>query len=254
MTSHLIISDQHAHPDHNNDRADWLAKLIIDLRPTVVINIGDAADMPSLASYDKGKRSYYGNSYRRDINAHLDFQERMWGPVKKQKKRLPLRVILEGNHEERVERALDMSPELVGTIDFKDFQFEDYYDQIVRYDGRTPGIFTLDGICYAHYFVSGVLARPIGGEHPAYTLVTKEYTSCTQGHSHLLDYCVRTRATNKKIAGLVCGVYQDYESDWAGRVNDLWWRGVVFKKNVEEGNYDPSFISLESLKKEYGTK
>lgn len=253
MTTHLIIPDCHAHPDHNNDRADWLAKLIIDVKPDVVINIGDSADMPSLASYDKGRRSYYGKSYLRDITAHLDFQSRLWEPVKRTKKRLPMRVVFEGNHEERIERALDLSPELAGTLSFKDFAFSDYYDEVIRYEGRTPGVFSIDGIAYAHYFISGIKGLPISGEHPAYSLITKEFGSCTAGHAHTLDYCVRTTATGQKVAGLVCGVYQDYDSDWAGKINQLWWRGVVIKQNVENGFYDPLFISLAALRKEYGS-
>ena len=45
---HLCTPDVHAHPDFNNDRADWLGKLILDLKPDVVVNIGDAADPTSL--------------------------------------------------------------------------------------------------------------------------------------------------------------------------------------------------------------
>src|SRR5690606_28393748 len=115
------IPDQHAHYQHDNRRADWLSKLTIDLSPDIVVNLGDAADMPSLSSYDKGTRSFQGRSYRQDIDAHLDFQSRWWDPVKARKKRLPYRVVLEGNHEHRIERALDLSPELVETIGFKDY-------------------------------------------------------------------------------------------------------------------------------------
>ncbi len=37
--SHLVIPDPHAQPGYNNDRADYLAGLIIDLNPDVVIVI-----------------------------------------------------------------------------------------------------------------------------------------------------------------------------------------------------------------------
>ena len=50
MTTHLIIPDGHTHPDYNNDRFTWLGKLIVDLQPEVVVNIGDMADMASLCS------------------------------------------------------------------------------------------------------------------------------------------------------------------------------------------------------------
>lgn len=251
MKTHLVIADQHAHPDHSNERADWLAKLIIDLQPEVVINIGDAADMASLSAYDKGKRSFQGRSYRKDIDAHLEFQDRIWAPVRARKKKLPYRVVLEGNHEHRVERALDLSPELEGTIGFKDFEFDDYYDDVVRYEGGTPGVIEVDGIQYAHYFVSGVKGLPISGLHPAASLIAKGHTSCTAGHLHLADWSSHTTLDGRKIAGAMCGVYQDYRSDWAGKVNDLWWRGLLIKQNVEAGQYDPCFVSMNTIRKMY---
>jgi hypothetical protein len=52
--------------------------------------------------------------------------------------------------------------------------------------------------------------------------------------------------------GLVAGVYQDYVSGWAGNVNNLWWQGVVYLRNVEAGVYDPEFISIEALRRVYG--
>lgn len=250
--THLVIPDQHAHPDHSNERADWLSRLIIDLQPDVVVNIGDAADMASLSSYDKGKRSFHGRSYRRDIDSHLDFQSRIWEPVKARKKRLPYRVVLEGNHEHRIEKALDLSPELEGTLGFKDYDFDRYYDDVVRYEGSTPGIIEIDGIQYAHYFVSGVMGRPIGGLHPATSLIQKGLTSCTAGHLHLADWSTHTTANGRKLMGAVVGVYQDYDAEWAGNVNKLWWRGVFVAHGVENGVYDPEFISLDRLKQAYG--
>lgn len=248
----LIVPDQHAISTHPNDRADWLGQFLKDQKPDVVVNMGDAADMPSLSSYDKGKRSFQGKSYRKDIDAHLDFQERMWDPIKKTKKKLPYRVILEGNHERRCERALDLSPELEGTIGFKDFKFDDYYDEIIRYKGDTPGIFKLEEILFAHYFITGVSGRPAGGEHPAHTLITKNKISSVAAHSHLFDYCTQTNIDGKTYNGLVVGCFQDYTNDWSGNIGELWRAGITVLTNVENGDFDMRFIKLETLRNEYG--
>ncbi len=252
MATHLIIPDGHAHPKFNNERADYLGKLILDLKPDVVVNLGDMFDMPSMAPYDKGKKSFQGRSYNKDLEAGLDFDERIWAPIRKAKKRRPYSFFLEGNHEFRLKKLLEIQPELEGTVSFKDFDLDRNYDQVIEYEGNTPGIVTVDGINYSHYFVSGVMGRPIGGEHPAYSLITKEFTSCTCGHIHVGDYSIRTTANGRKLHGLVAGVYQDYNSDWAGEVNKLWWRGVAIKRNVEDGNYDLQMVSIDSLRKEYG--
>lgn len=250
--THLIVPDSHAHPDHNNDRADWLGRLIADVKPDVLVHIGDSADMSSLSSYDKGKRQFQGRSYRKDIDAHLDFQCRMFAPIRKLKRRLPYSVFCEGNHEHRIERAIDLSPELEGTIGFKDLALEEYYDEIVRYSGQTPGIKEIDGVTYGHYFVGGIAGRPLGGIHAGYAIATKKFSSATCGHSHLFDTSWHVDLTGRPIIGTVVGCYQDYDNDWAGEVAQLWNRGVVIKRHVENGGYDLQYIRLETLRKEYG--
>jgi len=249
--TYVILPDQHAVEYHNNDRAIWAGKLIAEIKPDVVVNMGDAADMPSLSSYDKGTRRFVGKSYKGDVDAHLDFQEKLWEPVYRQKKRMPYRVVLEGNHEHRVEKALDLSPELIGTVGFNDFRFNDYYDDVIRYDGGNPGIVELDGILFAHYFISGVSGRPTGGEHPAHMLLAKTKQSSIAAHSHLLDVCFQTTQAGKPWNGAVVGCFQDYDNDWAGNTARLWKRGLVILRNVSEGNFDFQWISIEELKREY---
>lgn len=249
---HLVIPDPHAHPQFKNERADYLGKLIVDLKPDVVINLGDMFDMPSMSSYDKGTKSFQGRSYAKDLNAGREFDDRMWSIVRKAKKKLPFRVFFEGNHEYRLTRALELSPELEDTISFKDFGLEDNYDKIVRYYGNTPGVYNVDGVNYAHFFISGVKGLPISGEHLAYNLVTKQLASCTCGHIHTTDFHIRKSVEGRTMMGLVAGVYQDYDAPWAGNSNELWWKGVIVKHNVEDGSYEPQWVSLETLRKTYG--
>jgi hypothetical protein len=162
----LILPDAHAHYQHHNKRAEWAGELIADVKPDVVICIGDLWDMPSLSSYDRGKKSFQGRTYQADFNAGLDFQERLWTRVLRRKRKLPRRVFCMGNHEERIARAINVQPELEGAVGYSDLQLDRWYTDVVHYQGSTPGTIEIDGISYAHYFVSGVAGRPVGGEHP----------------------------------------------------------------------------------------
>lgn len=252
--SHLVVPDTHSHPDHSNERFDWLSKLISDLKPSVVVHLGDGADMASLCSYDRGTKSFEGRTYERDIEASCDAEERLWKPLRRKKKKLPFRVRLIGNHEQRINKALEMHPELAGAYSMKDLQLDYYYDEVVPYFGGTPGVTRIDGVNYAHYLTSGVLGRAISGEHPAYSLLAKQGASCTVGHIHIRDFCQRTTVDGRVNLGLVAGVYQDYFSGFAGLAGNLWWRGVVFKENVNNGQYDHRWISLEAIKKAYKDK
>lgn len=251
MTTILVIPDCHAHPDHNNNRADWLAKLIIDLKPDIVVNGGDQWDFASLSSYDKGKRSFVGKSYSKDLNAGLEFQDRLWGPVRATKKKLPRRVYLIGNHEQRIDRVLDMAPELQGTVGYDNLDLESYYHDVVHYDGGLPGTIEIEGILFAHFFPTGISGRPMGGERPGNMLIMKNNTSCVAFHQHTLDWATRRNVKGKVINGLVAGCFQDYIPDWAGPVGKFWRAGVAVLRNVDDGDFDFQWISLEALRREY---
>jgi hypothetical protein len=252
VSKHIVIPDPHSTPGVSNERAEWIGKLINDEKPDTVIVLGDTADMSSLCTYDRGKKSFQGRTYKADILAHSDFQDRLWSTVRSAKKRMPHRITLIGNHEQRIERAIEVQPELEGQISYADLELDHWYDTVVPYTGSTPGTIDCDGVTYAHYLVSGIAGRPISGEHHAYSILSKKFASCTVGHSHLLDYCVRTQVDGRRLQGLVAGCYQEHDSAFAGEANKLWWRGVIIKRNVEDGTYDPQFVSLDTLRKEYG--
>lgn len=248
MSTHLVIPDSHSHPSYHNKRYSWLGHLINDIKPDVVIDIGDWFDMPSLCSYDKGKKGFEGRRYSKDIAVGVEAQDRMRIVIDKQKRKLPRFVRTLGNHENRITRAIEADPVLEGTIGISDLQSSQYGWE--EYPFLEP--VDIDGVSYAHFFISGVLGKPIGGENHAKSLLIKQLKSCTQGHSHLFDYCVRTGAGRNRIQCCVVGSYLDYEAEWAGPSNDLWNNGVVVKRNVEKGQYDIEHISIEALKAAYG--
>lgn len=249
MTTHLIIPDQHAHPDHNNDRFEWLGRLIIDLRPDVVINLGDMADMPSLSSYDKGTVTFEGKRYHKDITSAFDAQQRMMLPIRATKKKKPKFIFLEGNHEHRITKAVNSDTRLEGTIGLKDLLLKEWGWETYPF----LEVASINGIAYSHYFTSGVMGRPVGGENPAKSLLNKQHMSATAGHTHTLDFASTVNAEGTRLMGLVAGAYVDYSSSWNNAQSEaLWWSGVVIKRNVDHGTYDPQFVSINTLRKEYG--
>ena len=114
MTTHLYFTDVHTQPGISNRRASWLSKLIIDVKPDVVINGGDQPDLYSLNSYDKGKGSFHGASYQADIESSLDFDAKLFEPIRKRKKKRPRFVYTVGNHCQRIEKVINQEPHLAG--------------------------------------------------------------------------------------------------------------------------------------------
>jgi hypothetical protein len=70
--THLIIPDTQAKLGVPTDHLRWIGEYIVERKPDVVIHLGDHADMPSLSSYDVGKRDFEGRRYADDIEASAD--------------------------------------------------------------------------------------------------------------------------------------------------------------------------------------
>lgn len=254
----LVIPDSHATPHHHNERFDILGKFILDTKPDVIVNIGDMADMPSLCSYDKGKKSFEGRRYKDDINSTIDAQVRMFAPLKeynkqqaknKQKQYKPDLILTLGNHEDRINRVTEFQAELSGAIDIKDLQYEKFGWEVHKYG--IPVI--IGGVAFCHNFVSGVMGRPIGGEHTAHSLLVKMHQSCVQGHSHTRDFCERTTADGRRLIGLVVGCFLDVDQheSYADKTEQMWWKGLVMLHDVQNGEFEPEFINIKQLRSRY---
>ena len=255
--THLVIPDSHAKPGVSNERYDWLGRFILDVKPDVVVNLGDMADMYSLNEYEKGTKGFITTAnYKADVDAVIDAQERLWEPTNKYnkgksraKKRgyYPLTYQLIGNHENRILRALKYNPHLEGTISMEDLRYGEYNGKVVPYLTKV----VIDGIVYCHCIQSGNSSMMMGGRHQANSMLMQEHVSVTVGHSHKKDYKENVNGYGKRIHGLVAGCYFEHNESYASQSNDSWWRGVVLKRGVEDGDYEPQFIKLDDLKREY---
>ncbi len=259
MTSHVVIPDPHAKHNISNERFEWGGKLVVDRQPDVVVCLGDLFDMESLSSYDRGKKDFEGRRYWKDIEAGVDALKRFNAPIeqynenaKKSKKAQykPRKVFLIGNHEVRVKRATQMHPELDGTISFNDFELKEHGWEVV--DFLSP--IAIDGIYYSHYFVSGVKGESISGQNIASALLQKNMLSSTAGHNHTFDFAIKSAPDGRKRMGLCAGCFlaKEQKEEYAAATEFMWWRGVMIKNNVHDGEYDLETMEIDRLKELYG--
>ena len=228
----LILPDAHAHPYHDNLRFRALGNYIVDTKPDTIVCIGDFADMASLSSYDKGRRSFEGRRYTSDVKASLDAMQELLGPMQrankkanKQRRYSPRMIMCVGNHEDRINRASNDHPELHGTISVDDLKFKEFGWEVYPFNTNV----VVDGVAFSHYFPSGVQGRAISGENIAAKMVKTNHCSSVQGHSHVYSHYEHTKPNGQKLFGLSCGCYThpDMIEGWNQNTHHLWWRGVV---------------------------
>ncbi len=251
---HLILPDTQIKPGVPLDHIDWIAKYAIDKRPDVLVIIGDWADMPSLSSYDVGKKSFEGRTYRDDILAANDGLQRLMAPIDREiKRRIDKhltrwnlrKVVTLGNHEARINRAIETDRKLDGLISTKDIFFEQWGFEVYPF----LEVAQIDGIAYSHYFVSGVMGRPVT---TARALLQKKYMSCIAGHQQGYDIATAYRGDGSRITAIIAGSCYQHDEDYLNPQSNKHYRGIVMLNEVSNGEFDEMKVSLNYLKERYG--
>lgn len=252
----VVMTCSHATPEVSNDRFSWLGQFLYDLRPDTFVHLGDRADMKSLNSFDKGKPTNLSmQSYEKDIECSLDADYRVWELFRKNKRRMPHRIGIEGNHEDRIRRAVSSDPRLAGDtygISMKHLRNSEMFDEYHEFADTAPAIVDIEGMLVSHYLQSPNSAGAISGRHHAAALVDRLASSVAVGHSHKLDYHRKADAYPRPISGLVAGCFKGARESWAGQSNNGWTSGIAVLHSFDKGDYDLQWVSLKALQKEYG--
>ncbi|MBV8656641.1 MAG: metallophosphoesterase [Burkholderiales bacterium] len=240
--THCVIPDVQAKPGVPLDHLRWAGQYIAKKRPDVIVCIGDFADMPSLSSYDKGKRSAENRRYRHDIAAAHEAMELLMAPIVKAKDYKPRLVMTLGNHEHRIVRYTDDLPELHGQIGLKDLGYEAWGWEVYPF----LEVVKIDGIEYSHYFTSGAMGRPASSSA---VLLRERQCSCTQGHVQTYEMAIHKRTQNR---ALMAGCFYQHDEDYLGPQGNGYRRHIIFKHEVNDGHYDIMEVSLDYLRRTYG--
>lgn len=245
--THLIIPDTQCKAGVPDDHLKWIGQYIVDRKPDVVIHLGDHWDMPSLSSYDKGKKQFEGRRYKSDIEAGNKSLKLLTDPIDEYNETAeieyhPKLVLLRGNHEARIQTALEYDPFLEGVIGYHDLESPGWEVQDFLQ------VVDIDGILYSHYFYNPMNGRPLGGM--VATRIKTVGTTFTMGHQQTLDYAIRF-VNGKSQHGLVAGACYLHDEEYKGPQGNAHWRGVIVKHAVNDGQYNPMFVDLDYLCQRY---
>lgn len=237
---HIVIPDVQTKTGVANHHLEWVGNYIVEKQPDVLVCIGDWADMPSLSSYDKGKRSAENMRYQYDIEASKDSMEKLMTPLAKAGF-YPEKHLTYGNHEQRIVRLSDDQPALHGKLGLEDLGFEEWGWQTHPF----LEVIELDGVEYSHYFTSGAMGRPVSS---AAALLRERQKSATMGHNQAFDFAVHKKTQN---AALFCGCCYLHDEHYLGPQGNNYKRGIIVKHEVDNGRYDLMTVSLDFLKRHY---
>jgi len=254
VTKHLIIPDTQVKPNGSVDHLRWAGEYAAEKKPDVIIHLGDHWDMPSLSVYDVGKKSFEGRRYADDIQAGLKGMAAFLAPIRAEQQRLrinkkkrwnPKLIFIIGNHEQRIERAIESDAKLEGLIGYKDLQLDKLGWE--THDFLEPVV--VDGICYSHYFTSGVMGRPVSS---AKLLIQKKMMSCVMGHVQDREIAYARKADGSHVTGLFAGIFYVHDEDYLTPQTNGSWSGIWMFHDVNDGAFHEQPISIESLRRKYG--
>lgn len=253
MTKHLVIPDVQFKPGNDTAFLSSIGNYIVAKKPDVVVCLGDFADMPSLSSYDVGKKSFEGRRYKDDIQAAHAGMEALLAPLKvfnarmrrtKHQQYVPRLVLTLGNHEDRISRATNNDPKLDGTISLDDLKYRDFGWE--TYPFLEPVV--IDDVAYCHYFTTGLLGRPCSS---ASIQLAKKHQSCVAGHQQGFQISTSYRADGARLTSLIAGSCYEHDEDYLGHQGNKHWRGILMLHNVCRGEFDAVPVPLHYLKAKF---
>ena len=251
---HMVIPDTQVKPNGTVEHLRWAGQYAVEKKPDVIIHLGDHWDMPSLSVYDVGKKSFEGRRYNDDIQAGIEGMKAFLQPIREEQQRLrlnkkkrwtPKLIFILGNHEQRIERAVEADAKLEGLIGYHDLRLAQFGWEV--HDFLAPVV--VDGICYSHYFTSGVMGRPVSS---AKLMIQKKMMSCVMGHVQDREIAYARKADGSPVTGLFAGIFYQHAEDYLTPQTNGSWSGIWMFHDVDNGSFNEQPISLQALRRKYG--
>lgn len=239
--THLVIPDCQIHDGVPTEHLEWIGQYIADKRPDVIVCIGDFADMPSLCSYDRGKKRSEGQRYVKDIEAARSAMERLTTPFRSLAGYQPRMVLTLGNHEDRITRAVEDFAVIECAIGLHDLAYESFGWEVYPF----LEVVKIDGIEYSHYFTSGPMGKACSS---AAAVMRARQGSAVQGHVQHTDIFFHPKTQKFTLLAGTCYLH---EEAYLGAQGNVQRRQIVMLHEVEDGRADPMFVSLEFLRRKY---
>jgi hypothetical protein len=238
---HIVIPDVQCKPGVKLDHLTWVGKYIAEKQPDVIVCIGDFADMESLSKYDVGTIRGENKRLKRDLQTARTAMELLMQPIRAVDGYCPELHLTMGNHEERLDRFANEHPYLEEVVGTHMLNYEEWGWKVHPFLKPVE----IDGVQYCHYFVTGDSGRPVTS---APALLRRRHKSAIMGHAQKTDISFHPVTHQWAI---FCGICNLHDEPFLGPQGNLVRRQILVLHEVDEGKFDPMFVSLNFLKKSY---
>ena len=230
-----------------------IGNYIADKKPDNVVFAGDNADMPSLSSWDRGKMCFEGRRYRSDIQSHNDGMSMLMEPINRERSKGNWEVEVDetlGNHEHRIDRAVQEDSRLEGLMSINDLQLA----QLGITSHEFLKVIVRNGAAFSHYFpraASGSVFQSKRGAPNAKAQLVREGRSAFSGHQQGLD--IHCQYINGILQwGIIAGSGYLHDEDYLTPQGNAHWRGIVVAHEMRgDGSLNPMIVSLDYLLDKY---
>jgi hypothetical protein len=151
-----------------------------------------------------------------------------------------------GNHEFRINRAVESDAAMEGFMSVDDLGYEYFGWQVHPF----LSIVTIDGIAYSHYFCNPLSGRPYGGMSMDTRLKNLGF-SHIQGHQQVFLIGSRFLNNGRTIRGLVASSCYLHDEDYRGPQANGEMRAIFLLHEVHDGDYMLNEVSLDFLCRKY---
>ncbi len=247
----VFLPDTQCKPGAPLEHLSWAGEYVRKWRPKIIVHAGDHYDMPSLSSYDRGKKSSEGARVSEDIAAGNEGLDLLMRPWYKLKSYAPDLYFTAGNHEYRYNRHINDYPVLAGSL-------PDPLDYLATRGWNVSRFLQpvrISGILFCHLFPRTLRGTTTAGSQKtgassAYNQVRANMSSCIAGHKQGLDTSI-FNLEDRRLRGVIAGSYYQHDEDYMPCNN--YWRGILHLRRVtEHGDFDLTEVSLGYLQEKYG--
>lgn len=198
----MIIPDLHFDANKEIHPAYKVVKRFAkSFKPGGVIFIGDVLDLYYISSFSKDDlKGVSRHTFQADFdlwNRELDYWCKLTDDI----------VVIEGNHEYRIEKLIQRMPMLEGAVEVGNSANCDYKGRGIKYRRYWEKPYKLGHCHFIHGWFTGI--------HHAKKHVLRMGDNIVYGHTHdVQSFSVKTLADNHEVSAWSIGCLTDRQPDW----------------------------------------